>query len=168
MSELTPEKRDKLIEQLGLISTRIAQALDGPARDDLRAELRQLAWPGFLRSNGSPFAVSLMNVSESTENVPAEIAKEMAWLQKHAELNDTASAYAELNRTGKSPLLKRYQDLTVADAEQLVEQHTRMAHDAIQRWVRSRSQRTARTAARHILLGGIYHRLYAELTRSRR
>lgn len=43
MSELTQEKRDELIKQIGLISTRLYGTPEGPARDDLKAELRQLA-----------------------------------------------------------------------------------------------------------------------------
>jgi hypothetical protein len=43
MTELTQEKRDGMIERLGLISTRISRTPDGPARDELKAELGQLA-----------------------------------------------------------------------------------------------------------------------------
>ena len=42
MSELTQDKRDGLIEQLAFISTRLAEVPDGPARDDLKAELQSL------------------------------------------------------------------------------------------------------------------------------
>jgi hypothetical protein len=43
MSELTQEKRDGLIEQAAVVSTLLARTPDGPARDDLKAELRRLA-----------------------------------------------------------------------------------------------------------------------------
>ena len=43
MSELTQEKRDGLIEQLALASARLVGIPDGPAQDDLQAELRRLA-----------------------------------------------------------------------------------------------------------------------------
>jgi hypothetical protein len=43
MSELTQEKRDGLIERLGPISTRLGDVPDGPLRDELKAELGQLA-----------------------------------------------------------------------------------------------------------------------------
>ena len=43
MSDLTQEKRDELIQRLSLISGRLLPVSDGPARDELKAELRQLA-----------------------------------------------------------------------------------------------------------------------------
>jgi len=42
MTELSQEKRDELIKQLSAVSTRLGQILDGPARSDLKAEVRRL------------------------------------------------------------------------------------------------------------------------------
>jgi hypothetical protein len=42
MSELTPEKRDELIDQLGLISTRLTGTPEGPEREALKAEQCQV------------------------------------------------------------------------------------------------------------------------------
>jgi hypothetical protein len=42
MSELTQEKRDGLIKQLVVVSARLAETKDRPARDVVKAELTQL------------------------------------------------------------------------------------------------------------------------------
>jgi hypothetical protein len=42
MNDLTQEKRDELLGRLTVISTRLGQIPDGPARDELKAEVRQL------------------------------------------------------------------------------------------------------------------------------
>ena len=43
MSDLTEENRDELIQRLSLTSGRLVQVPDGAARDELQAEVRQLA-----------------------------------------------------------------------------------------------------------------------------
>jgi hypothetical protein len=52
MTNLTQEKRDELIDRLVHLSVRLGQIFDGPAREDLKAELRQLA--RLLWLDGSP------------------------------------------------------------------------------------------------------------------
>jgi hypothetical protein len=42
VSDLTNEERKGLIEQLCLISTRLTESQEGPARDDVKEELRQV------------------------------------------------------------------------------------------------------------------------------
>ena len=42
MSELTPDERAGLIEQMGLVSARLDGAIDRPQRDELMVELRRL------------------------------------------------------------------------------------------------------------------------------
>ena len=42
MDELTADERDELIRQLGPISTRLNEPPNGPARDELKAELSRL------------------------------------------------------------------------------------------------------------------------------
>ena len=42
MSDLTQEKRNELIKRLSVVLIRLGQSPDGPPRDDLKAELREL------------------------------------------------------------------------------------------------------------------------------
>jgi hypothetical protein len=99
-----------------------------------------------------------------TKIIPVEILTEVARLQEEENWIEMVPAYAELMRPGKPSLWTPCQRLTVADTEQLVEQHTRMARKSIERWKRTGSPRTLETAARHILRGRTYRCLYIELT----
>lgn len=96
--------------------------------------------------------------------VPAAVLNEVVRLQESEDWINTVPAWAELMTPGRPTRFKHHKALTVADAEQLTEQHTRLARAAIERFLRTGSQHSARTAARHILRGRTYRCLYIRLT----
>ena len=92
-----------------------------------------------------------MNYSQ----VPEEINKRVMWLARRGRI----WKYAEF----PDGRFKGWEDLTVGDCEQLVEAYSRRARKSIERFIRTNSQRTAKTAAEFIDRARLYRDRYNEL-----
>lgn len=90
-------------------------------------------------------------MNERLITLPVEILRECHRLQEKWGLPESRPAYVELVTPGKPTLFMHCKDLTVAHCEQLTEYHVRGAWNAIDRWRRTRSRKSLRTAADHVM-----------------
>lgn len=77
---------------------------------------------------------------------------------------DMVPAYAEVPHPDGEARFWRYQDLTVATCEQLVEHHTRQARAALERFAKRETRKSLRAAGRHIVYARLYRCTYMSLT----
>jgi hypothetical protein len=101
-----------------------------------------------------------------TENVklPQPIIVELVRQQEAMGWPDMVPAYAEVKHADGRTLVYEHGDLTVALCEQLVEQHSRSAIAAINRFRANSSRRSCKTAAFHVLRARLYRCRYIQLT----
>lgn len=92
----------------------------------------------------------------------AQLPPEIGQIVKRMAKDARVWAYAEFRQDRKS-YFKHWEDLTVADCEQLAEQYARLARKSIERYSRTGSHRTARTAAEYIDRSRLYRDRYRQL-----
>lgn len=95
--------------------------------------------------------------------VPHEIQLEAIREQESLRWPEFVPAYAEIPRPGGKTVWQSYENLTIADCEQLVEHHSRKAIKAIERFEQTRSKISARTAGHHIIYARLYRCTYLSL-----
>jgi hypothetical protein len=91
--------------------------------------------------------------------IPNEIVREVARLDHVGGI----WKWAEF-RSGRKSYFKAWEDLTIADCEQLAEQYARLARKSIERFrMRGGSPHTAKTAGHYVHRARLYRDRYHEL-----
>lgn len=92
--------------------------------------------------------------------LPREIMLEAIRQQELMGWPEMVPAYAEIEHADGRKLWKAWENLTVADCEQLVEQHSRVAKRAIEKWMKRRTKYFLRQAGQSIIRARLYRCQY--------
>lgn len=96
--------------------------------------------------------------------LPNELLAEVVRQQEKMGWPEMVPAYAEIKKADGKTYFKPYENLTVGDCEQLVQQNIDAAWRALDRYAGNSSQRTLKRAAHFVLYARLYRCTYISLT----